>query len=138
MRIPKKPRIVRASRKKPLTRYRAKPGLVMRDDKGLLLPGSQLGTGQPVGWRSWKSIISEVLSEKDLRGVTLKEKIIRRISVLAVAGVPWASEFMADREEGRAAQPLTGANGAPLNPAAGRLDVSALDTASLRKLAKLI
>lgn len=75
---------------------------------------------------------------KDIRGLTVKDKIIARISVLAQAGVPWACEFLADREEGKAAQPLTGPNGTPLHPERASIDVSALDTAALKKLAKLI
>lgn len=60
--------------------------------------------GGPCKAETWKGIISEIMAEEGLDGVRRKEKIARRVAELAEAGVPWAVDFCADREEGKAAQ----------------------------------
>lgn len=73
---------------------------IRRDDRGQLLKGSILNPhGGPLKGETWKDMIAEVMTEEGLDGTKRRENIIRRVAELAEAGVPWAVEFCAKREE---------------------------------------
>lgn len=53
---------------------------------------------------SWAEIIADELAQEGITGVSARREIIQRVKALARAGVPWAIQFLADREEGKAKQ----------------------------------
>ena len=70
--------------------------------------------GGPPKGMSWRELIRIVCSEPDLEGISRRENIVRRVAQLAEAGYLAACEFLADREEGKPNQPLSGPEGVPL------------------------
>ena len=58
----------------------------------------------PKKGESWTDVVSEELSIQSIDGVTLRRDVVRRVAQLARAGVPWAVEFLANREEGKPKQ----------------------------------
>jgi hypothetical protein len=76
------------------------PAAVRRDERGQLRKGSVLNpVGGPLKGETWKDMVSEIMKEGHLDGTTRRERILRRVAELAEAGVPWAVEFCARREE---------------------------------------
>mgnify|MGYP001580042813 CR=1 FL=1 len=65
---------------------------------------------------TWAAIIRDELSQEGITGVSARREIIQRVKAFARAGLPWAVQFLADREEGRPHQQvdLTGKDGGPL------------------------
>ena len=111
------------------------PSSVQKAPKKYDKNNPKLGTpagGIPLG-QSWRSLIKKVCDEPDIEGVSRRERIIRRAADLAEAGFLNSTEFLADREEGKAAQPLTGPDGKPLNLVASALD-KALEGLSVEAL----
>ena len=71
---------------------------------------------RPVSFGSWAQTIREELDEKGLLGRPVRTEMVRKVIELARAGVPWAIQFLADREDGKPRQALglEGADGGEL------------------------
>lgn len=80
-------------------------------------------SGNPSGRPPLKAVLSDALRDRlaeqvpgDKRGRTYAQKIAARLVEAALRGSVSAAALIADRCEGRAPQPLTGARGEPLIP----------------------
>ncbi len=65
---------------------------------------------------TWAGVIAEELSKEGIGGMTARREIVQRAKTLARQGVPWAIQWLADREEGRPKQQvdLAGRDGGPM------------------------
>jgi hypothetical protein len=72
--------------------------------------------GRPKKGETWAELISDELDREGVTGVSARREIVRRARELAKAGVPWAIEWLANREEGKPKQQidLAGKDGGPL------------------------
>lgn len=89
--------------------------------------------GRPKKGETWRDCIKKVMDQENVEGVTVREEIALRVQGLARAGVPWAIQWLADREEGRPAQSVTVEAGSARNP---MLDLDDEELARLVNLAK--
>jgi hypothetical protein len=73
---------------------------------------------------SWAGVIKSELDQEEISGVTFRRGIVRKAKELARLGVPWAIEFLADREDGRPRQQvgLEGKGGGPVEVKVVRYD----------------
>lgn len=99
---------------------------------------SDIGTvsgiiGRPKKGETWRDAIKRTMDAQNLDGITVREEIARKVQQLARAGVPWAIQWLADREDGRPAQSLTVEAGTQRNP---MLDLDDEELARLVQLAK--
>ncbi len=72
---------------------------------------------RPKKGRAWAEEIEAELNEEGIDGSTVRRKLVRKVRQLAEAGVPWAIQFLAEREDGRPHQAvaLEGGDGEPLS-----------------------
>ena len=72
--------------------------------------------GRPLRGETWRDCIQKLGNQENIDGVTLREEIVAKTTKLALAGVPWAIQFLAEREDGRPAQAITINNNQQRNP----------------------